>query len=398
MFYLNWIYALVTFVIEALLFLYIQWRFSGRSDWIDIRQAVLFRASRRGLLTLQTQKQDPKYWRPSVLMLVRARKPSDEIVHLAAFLNRVKESGLFIIGEAVTGESATGCYEGDELPARKSVHAELSKVLPGLQSFPQQAVASTGRLACMNLMLGSGLGSMVPDTVAMVLPEADGKLAFDARTGAPVDSMEEFQYLLQDLLRCKKNLFLAANFTGAIKASARVDLWLLGDLSAPLSGAGKDEQAAEKTQVSLLLQLGALCRAEGICDTDHTRPQLRLLHCVASGEGDEAALVKEDVLRQWLRWARIPNADAKMVEAPGLPPNLFDVEAGAGSFSAANEQMRSHSGTADLVLAMLPVLPISPKSSLSGAYLHSLPALTAGLPPTVLSLNGQGFAVITTVI
>jgi len=388
MFYLNWLYALVTFIVEALLFAYLQRRFSGRSDWIDIRQAVLYRASRRSLLTLQTQRKDPKYWRPSLLLLAPAGPPSNEICHLVSFLNRLKDSGLFVIGEAIVGDAAERYCPGEK--PSNLLYNELVKTVPGLEAFPQQAVAATGRLASLNLVLGAGLGSMTPDTVALALPQ-------HAESKALADGVDELEALLHDVLRSQKNLLLCANFgsggnTGR-NTIPRVDLWLLGDLSAALSGENEEEkQLSEKTQVSLLLQLGALCQAQGL-ERNGTQPRLRLMHCVSAGGTEHEAM-----LQQWLRWARLPRVESQVVKAK-MPPRLLDVEEGVSTnFEAVNAQMREHSSDASMIFVMLPVVPSDVKAAVSGSSLRCLPKLTEGLPPVVLAINGQGFPIITSKI
>jgi len=253
------------------------------------------------------------------------------------------------------------------------------------------------------LLLGAGLGNMVPDTVAMVLPESETELA-SGDTYLPVDSVEEFVQVSQDVIHLKKNLLIAANFGSASSAApgarGRVDIWMIGNLSAPVSGVGEGEfELVEMTQMSLLLQMGMICHT-----TNEDRPQLRLLHCLpGDAQPDGATLAQENVLRQWLRWARIPHADVKVIKMAN-GPNHLDAESCESDFVAVNEEMRRESGDATTVLAMLPPLPTTSQApGVLGAtsnhcYWKNVCALAAGLPPTVLAMNGQGFPVITSVI
>jgi hypothetical protein len=235
MFYLQWIYALVTFAIVTVLYLFISFRFRRRSDWIDISQAVLFRWARHGLLSMQRQKVDAKYWRPSILLLARAGRVNDDpgMMNLLRFLNRAKESGLFIIGQAHIGETMNTGTVGN-LPSDPSTNSrmftDLSTALPGLQGFPQLAVASSGRVACTNLVLGAGLGSMAPDTVAMMLPPRSAQVS--GFSNLPVQSGGEFIRVMQDMRYFKKNLLIAANFdNSSAESNGRVDMWIIGDMS-----------------------------------------------------------------------------------------------------------------------------------------------------------------------
>eukprot|EP00931_Biecheleriopsis_adriatica_P101101 TRINITY_DN76312_c0_g1_i1.p1 TRINITY_DN76312_c0_g1~~TRINITY_DN76312_c0_g1_i1.p1 ORF type:complete len:874 (-),score=174.89 TRINITY_DN76312_c0_g1_i1:81-2648(-) len=397
MFYLQWFYAVVTLLVVTILYSFLALRFRRRSDWIDISQAVLFRWARHGLLSMQTQRVDAKYWRPSILLLLRAGQVTQDagIMCLLRFLNRAKESGLFVIGQAHIGEP-----EG-EIRTSSQIYSELSTALPGLQGFPQLTIAPSGQLACTNLLLGSGLGNMVPDTVAMMLPQSEAEFASGADSHLPVDSADELVQVMYDMTRFKKNLLLAANFHScAREMPARVDLWIIGDMSPPLSG--EDElELREKIQLSLLLQMGMICHTQGIPGTANSHPELRLVHCTAASNGERPSSVEEqaheNVLRRWLRWARIPHASVKVLRRPAGPQH-FDAQSCESDFAAVNEQMRVESENAGMVITLLPALPLSAKALGAHAYWRKLCTLTEGLPPTVLLLNGQGFPVITSVI
>ena len=71
MFFLNYVFALITIAIVVLLFVYIYCAFDA-SRWPDISQALAFAAARRLLLALRRAPDDAKYWRPSVLLLLPA--------------------------------------------------------------------------------------------------------------------------------------------------------------------------------------------------------------------------------------------------------------------------------------------------------------------------------------
>merc|ERR1711908_68777 len=102
------------------------------------------------------------------------------------------------------------------------------------------------------------------------------------------------------------------------------DMWIIGNISAPMSG--EDEfELMEKTQLSLLLQMGMICHAQAAhAYGDHRHSGLRLVHCLPAEEGQHAigTSTQEEVLRRWLRWARIPGADVKVVTSTKCPQQL----------------------------------------------------------------------------
>ena len=222
---------------------------------------MLFRVARRGLLTIQRQRADTKYWRPSLLVLLRAGPLAENagIQHLLGFLDRAKASGLLVIGHAQIGEQA------GEIPTHSELFAELSAASPGLEGFPQAAIAPTGRLACMNLLLGAGLGSMVPDTVAVVLPQSEYHFEGESGSRLPFESAEELLGVMHDIMRLERNLLVAANFQGQVAregAPARVDLWAPPGASVSRPGLCTSGLAARRARMGRLAPLAQALRPQ----------------------------------------------------------------------------------------------------------------------------------------
>lgn len=448
MFYLNWLYALCTVAVVCTVFAYLTVRFWDNVDWIDISQAVLFRVTRHSLLAMQAQRQDPKYWRPSLLLMVpglAAHTAKDSgFQRLLGLLGKLKQSGLLVVGQAVVSDgvpawgACSACEAAEGASPRRLARRSLAAALPEYEGFVQVAVAPSGRLACYNLVLGAGLGNMVPDTVVLPLPRSVGGAPIWARpTGScepPVATAEEFLQVLWDALHLRKSLLLVNNFDdratweGADSTGAgpwRLDVWLTGELLPPPDpgSASKEDTASDDdvAQLSLLLQLAHLAcssawdTAGGFCGhrLGASAPRIRLLY--AGKEAIGGCGSRETVLRRWLQWARIRGAAAQAVGAPSGLPMQPAVPLGgaavtvlAAAITMAPEgpiglhdlgvQMRKHSHDAAAVFALLPPLPPhgSTNADMADAYVSQLCDLTAGLPPTVLALNGQGFPVITT--
>lgn len=421
MFYLSVPYGLMTFLFVTLIFLYISMRFRGRTDWIDIRQAVIYRLTRRGLLEIEGQRRDPKFWRPSFLLLTAGAatwtaeaNPSS----LVSFMSCLKRHGrgLLVVGEAVVAEQVpsvpASAAKGEESPAVRT-QRKLEEAVPGFEGFVQTAVAPGGRLACYNLMIGAGVGTaFVPDTVV-----------FPVCSRVPFLASDDLVETLRDALGLRKNLLLALNFPASGNAAAGfgigpVDIWLFGEVRAPplvSTPLGSERPASNEvlSHMSMLLQVGFLAHAK-----------VRLFHVTHGSSSAEAgaagaagaAAVEEAVLRAWLRWARMPPVESEVhclqfpVEATSKDLNMFIAEksASAGTVMAMLPSLPPPAGTAPkacgstvggpggaLREAGMPALPAGGPPA---EWLHALCTATANLPPTLLAMNGQGFPLITTVM
>jgi len=299
-------------------------------------------------------------------------------------LNDVKKSGVFVVGQALCGESmeqiSNSPAEGGIDGAKAWLTSQLARV-PKLKAFQQVAVAPTARLACQNLFLGSGLGSMVPDTVA--LPLFNG-----SPSNMPTSSAAEYVGVMCDALALHKNLLLTTNYETAPR-SPEIHAWILGGISDPESCTGPEE-----SQVSLILQLAEIL---WIKKQRKSPCELRIFQLVSTGT--EASL---EQLKAWLKYARIPVASAEVVTVDSAAIPATQDSAWIASHSAVeaiSSQLVSYSSKAATVLLPLPS-PMQFEGSVAEAedYVHQLGRLTAGLSPTILTRNGQGFPVITTEI
>jgi len=433
MFYLSWIYAMCAIAAVLLVYLYLAHRFQANSEWSSIGQAFKFRWSRHNMLAMGMYKPDPKHWRPCILLLApfKCWAQDPNFSSLIEFLNLLSRSGLLILGQAVIGENlpsddssnvAERECSGSASP-RQTARNDLCTLVPSFRGFVQISCAPTGRLACYNLLLGSGLGSLAPDCIVVPLltaSEATQELGSEQRPALkpPVACAQEFMRVLCDTLVLRKNLLLAANFQSSHAKPwmdlGRIDLWVPWDFFMPLTlqDVGTEELFAEdcKSQaeilahMSLILQLGHLASAQ-----PSLQRHVRLLTAAPPGSSESDKLVTsiQVQLRRWLQWARIRHGDVQVLTNDVMPAGGEAGEMPAESTVVAtatlrhacqlNRHMRKHSSDAAVLLVLLPSF-VEISTTPPGLLVQQLCDLVSGLPPTLLVWNGQGSQVISSSI
>lgn len=389
------------------------------------------------MVAMCMHKPDLKHWRPYILLLAPfkslAQDPS--FSSLIEFLSMLSRSGLLILGQAAIGDhlpavdrsSIDGLERSGDASPRRTARDDVRTAIPSFSGFVQISCAPTGRLACYNLVMGAGLGSMVPDCIVMPLlsvSEATRELSSEPCPAfkPPVACAEEFVHVVCDTLGLRKNLLLAANLQRGRGTPwtdpGRIDLWVPWDFFMPSlpKGSGTEEQLSgdNKNQadlmahLSLILQLGHLASEQ-----TSFQQHVRLITSAPRGssKSDELVASMDVQLRCWLQWARIRHGEAQVVtdddeDLPHMEGQAGEMLAEPTAAAAAatlrhtcwlNQQMRKHSSNAAVLFMLLPsFFEISTTSP--DLLVRQLCELVTGLPPTMLVLNGQGSQVISTTI
>eukprot|EP00043_Microstomoeca_roanoka_P027038 m.13406 g.13406 ORF g.13406 m.13406 type:complete len:675 (-) comp7264_c0_seq1:18-2042(-) len=261
MFYLNWIYALVTLACMAALYTYLTF-FGPITDWGDVTNELIYHQVRKYLLRLSTAQAHSKYWKPNLLILASGCDAG-----LLAFCNALKKGGLMVVGQVLTGHHED--LQDVSLEIRDAWNAFIKH--HRLKSFVHTTTSTEPNLAYRVLMDTSGLGGLVVNTVVVPFHEISGKTT-TARmedlehTGVetyeqllahlksasehrdmvpawkrnlPLGSPVHFCELLNDVLAYHKNCIVARNFADGIVGSKgriythtsnrpNVDVWIFG--------------------------------------------------------------------------------------------------------------------------------------------------------------------------
>lgn len=382
MFYLQWIYALITLAIVLLIYLYISFCFKGHAGWINISQALMFRMARACLLKISSaQREELKFWRPNMLMLAVGSHVGSTVQHL----DQMKQSGLLVLGLPLRALAP----ELSEVEAAKEA---LDATTGARQVFTQVAIGGTAREACRNLLLNAGLGVMRPNILALPLG-GSGKLDEEEATVLCQMSAEEYVSVMSDARAMKKSLLLTSHNAREVDGANHVDIWIFGEIGSP----DLDQVTQDELQLSLVLQLAYLdMRSQKSAAGQPVELRVFALAPETHSNGENQELI----LQKWLHRARIP-AEVSVVEptsqaAPVRTSGDWEWLAEKACVGAVRAHMCAVSTKTRSVHMLLRHFDDS--SVTAQEYMAQLVELTQGLPSCVMACNCEGQPVITTAI
>lgn len=167
MFISSWYYALVTMIIAACIYKYIEYS-GAEKEWGDGIRGLSLNAARYALIKLEEAPPHTKNWRPQLLVLMNL--DSDLAVkhpRLLSFTTQLKAGkGLTIVCSVLQGTYMTREAEAKraETNIKEAMHEEKTK------GFCHVVVCSNLRDGFSNLIQSAGLGGMKHNTVLMAWP------------------------------------------------------------------------------------------------------------------------------------------------------------------------------------------------------------------------------------
>eukprot|EP00941_MAST-03F_sp_MAST-3F-sp1_P004841 g4841.t1 len=134
--------------------------------WGNISQALIFHSARKFLLRLQMPA-DPRFWRPSILLVVGNTEieSPNKLLPILEICNTLKKGGLCVIGSVING-SLRKC--GTICRRMNSNWSQLVDAA-GIKAFSEVIFSETGgaRSGIQHLMITTGIGGLKPNTVCM---------------------------------------------------------------------------------------------------------------------------------------------------------------------------------------------------------------------------------------
>ncbi|UCC24670.1 MAG: hypothetical protein JSU98_13180 [Gemmatimonadales bacterium] len=219
--------ALATAVAAALVLIFFLWleRRGLEATWGDVRRGIWMALTRAGLLRLTRESDDPRNWRPHILVLSGAPQRRWHLVELADALSHSR--GLITVSTVVPEEAV-------DTARRRTLESNIQEFMGkrGVQGLTRVMPAPTYLVGAKRLVEAYGLGPLAPNTFLLgASQQAEDRDAYCA--------------LLEHLYLHRRNVVVVRDDeTEGFRSRGRIDIWWGG-----LKGNG-----------SLLMILGYLLR------------------------------------------------------------------------------------------------------------------------------------------
>ncbi|WP_103020499.1 Na-K-Cl cotransporter [Salinibacter altiplanensis] len=207
MFLINWWATLIAIVFVGVVFAWLQRR-SLRTAWGDVRQGLWMSLTRAGLLHLNAN-QDPKNWRPHILVLSGAPRRRWPVIELASALTH--NQALMTVGTVLRPSEASDFEKQQE--AEATLREYLSS--RGVQSLVRTTTAEDPFAGGERLIEDYGLGVLKPNTIML---------------GDTEDSThhQRFCTLIEHLYAAHRNVVVLRGREQGFGDRARIDVWWSG--------------------------------------------------------------------------------------------------------------------------------------------------------------------------
>ena len=170
MFISSWYYALIALFIAVVIHQYIGYR-GAEKEWGDGVKGLSLQLARYALLQLEERPLHPKNWRPQLLVLCKLHPESLIPQHpkILSFASQLKAGqGLTMVRSTLQGEFA------DSVERLKAAKETLKKFVDDckIQGFCQVLAAPDVVASLAQIIQGSGLGGLKPNTVLFSWPDS----------------------------------------------------------------------------------------------------------------------------------------------------------------------------------------------------------------------------------
>jgi hypothetical protein len=214
MFLINAIATVVAAIISISLYLWLQRR-ELEVSWGDVRRGLWMALLRIGIYQLdQTyREEDPKNWRPHILVLSGAPTKRWSLIELADSL--IHKRGLITVASVLKSGSRDLVQQGQ---MERRIRNYLDK--QGVQSLVRVVMANDIFAGAQHLVETYGLGPIVPNTI--LLGDTESK-----------DHRDNYCQMITQIHKAKRNVIIfRENHERGFGKRRRIDIWWGGSMQA----------------------------------------------------------------------------------------------------------------------------------------------------------------------
>ncbi len=209
MFLISPMACILAIAFEIILFWILRKR-SMRKEWGDVRAGFWGTLARFALLKLKKHANDPRNWRPNILVFAGDLQKRFPLVQLANFLNQRR--GILTICNMIIGD-----IKKDDIDLKKEVK-KMDKVLDlaGIQAFNEVNVVSDFEAGTINITQANGIAGLHSNTIMFGWSDKRKRLISMLKTIRIISGLQ------------KSSLLVRINVLPEISGRDRMDIWWRG--------------------------------------------------------------------------------------------------------------------------------------------------------------------------
>ncbi|CAA18413.2 vacuolar membrane cation-chloride cotransporter Vhc1 [Schizosaccharomyces pombe] len=160
MFYVDRLNAFISFLIAGILVVVIYFTCPPK-NWGDVSQGIIYHQLRKYLLQTNKARENIKFWRPQILLLINNPNRSENVIR---FCNSLKKGSLYILGHVIVSDD----FQASMDDLRKQQRLWHQFVLDrGIKAFVELTIAPDEVWGIRGLISSAGLGGIRPNIAVL---------------------------------------------------------------------------------------------------------------------------------------------------------------------------------------------------------------------------------------
>jgi amino acid transporter len=331
MFLISPIACILAIAFEIILFWILRKR-SMQKEWGDVRAGFWGTLARFALLKLKKHANDPRNWRPNILVFAGDLNKRLALVQLANFLNQRR--GILTVCNMIIGN-----LKNDKINIKRETE-KMDEILEqaGIQAFNEIDVVSKFESGTINITQANGIAGLNSNTIMFGWSDKKKRMISLLKTIRIISGLQ------------KSSLLVRLNKPPGISTYARIDIWWRG----------------KHSNGDLMLLLAHLLSLN-----DEWKNAKIIIHTIILREEDREFMLKN--VNEMINEVRI-KAEPKIIIKP--------------QDRSVTEVIHENSRNANLVFMGLNI----PKEGEEKDYVTRIEELSDGLKTTIFVRNGEEFA------